>query len=284
MFDLLSNFRIQYLAGIVLLLMLAIPCRLFVAAAVLLMILCVHAWDVGQLYRSHGQAPSASVSVLRLMTTNLLASNTEFESQVENIRTVGPDVVVLQEYSHRWEQVLSVSLSEYPHRISESIDSPFGIAIYSKTPFLKSEVFYLHDKAPPSIAVVVDTPAGQVQIIGVHLEPPIGVALFDRRNTQLQRLAQLVKTASEPVIVAGDLNISPWSVHFQDLLHDGSLRDGRRGFGVLPTWPGFFFPLQIPIDHILIGGSMSVTDIQTGLARGSDHLSLWADVVINAQR
>jgi len=92
----------------------------------------------------------------------------------------------------------------------------------------------------------------------------------------------------------GDLNTSPWSAHFQDLLHHTVLRDSQRGFGLQGTWPQFYSPLgndtllsrlggllglaQIPIDHVLISPEWQVGHWKRLDPVGSDHWPIEVDL------
>lgn len=94
------------------------------------------------------------------------------------------------------------------------------------------------------------------------------------RNEQLTALAQFVTDIRGPIVLLGDLNTSPWSFFFRRLLEQSGLRDSAKGYGVQPTWPSFFRPARIPIDHCLHSPDMVVTDRRVGEAFGSDHLPL----------
>ena len=81
-----------------------------------------------------------------------------------------------------------------------------------------------------------------------------------------------------PMVVMGDLNISPWSTHFRDFVNSAKLHDGRRGQGVLPTWPTEMPLMQIPLDHILFNAGVRVLSMQASSDVKSDHKIIWADV------
>jgi endonuclease/exonuclease/phosphatase family metal-dependent hydrolase len=60
-------------------------------------------------------------------------------------------------------------------------------------------------------------------------------------------------------------------------LKETKLLNARQGFGLLPTFPVFKFPiafLMMPIDHCFVSEDISVQKIRTCEYIGSDHLPL----------
>ncbi len=78
-------------------------------------------------------------------------------------------------------------------------------------------------------------------------------------------------------MVLGDLNVTPWSPFFRDLLREGALRNARKGYGLRPTWPTMLPPLLIPVDHCLVSSGVTVHDCRAGRNVGSDHYPLVVD-------
>ena len=78
----------------------------------------------------------------------------------------------------------------------------------------------------------------------------------------------------------GDLNVSPWSAEFRQLLKDSQLRDSTKGFGLQPTWPTHVRLMQIPIDHLLYSSDIKIIDRRVGPNIGSDHYPLIVDLQI----
>jgi len=95
-------------------------------------------------------------------------------------------------------------------------------------------------------------PAILTRLIATHPLPPMRRAALELRDDQLRRLRQEVLAQPGPVVVLGDLDTSPWSRTFAELLEGTPLRDARRGTGVLPTWRATLLPV-VPIDHVLVG-------------------------------
>ena len=280
-FDLISHFRIQYLVLITVVLCLSVVARTRVFSVVLLFCLFAHATTVVRSAYLPAQTPKDGGPPLRVMTSNLLASNHNHQATVDFIRHTDPDVIVFQEYTSAWDQALSNALPQYPYKITVPISNPFGIALYSKLALTNTVQTDLAGTGKPTIAATANIADTPFRIIGTHPPPPMSGTLYTERNLHLQKLAGMVKMSNEPVVVLGDLNITPWSAHFQNLINDGSLLDSRNGFGILSTWPDSVFVLQIPIDHILVSQGVHTMHLQTSNNLHSDHKTLWADIQFN---
>jgi endonuclease/exonuclease/phosphatase family metal-dependent hydrolase len=74
-----------------------------------------------------------------------------------------------------------------------------------------------------------------------------------------------------PVVVLGDLNLSPDSPAFARLLGTSGLRDALQGPRWRPTWMAGFWPLALRIDHVLVNDDLCVEGTAVGGAIGSDH-------------
>jgi endonuclease/exonuclease/phosphatase (EEP) superfamily protein YafD len=100
---------------------------------------------------------------------------------------------------------------------------------------------------------------------------------------QLDRLPDLVPKKG-PVLLLGDLNVTPWNRHFRLLLERTGLRDSSRGRGVQPTWPAGSLLFAIPLDHGLHSPDIAILQRRIGGDVGSDHLPVIIDVAFVAPR
>ncbi len=278
-FDLLSHFRIQYIVLLLVLLCLALSQRRCIIPIVLFSCMVFHGYDVFRSQRPEPPTTATATVNLTVMSSNLLASNDDYGSYVGFVKSVSPDVIVFQEYTSAWHEELILALSDYSHHHTVPINSPFGIAVYSKFPLMDEKVFYLLNENRPSVEVTVSIGEKQLRIIGAHPPPPISNDMYAERNQLLKMISDRAFVQSEALVIAGDFNISPWSDHFRGFLRAGGLKDGRRGHGILPTWPAGFPPLGIPIDHIVVNDLVDVVSLNTSDGLRSDHRAIWAALV-----
>ena len=80
--------------------------------------------------------------------------------------------------------------------------------------------------------------------------------------------------------MAGDLNATPWSHGFRQLVRPRGLRDSALGRGVQPTWNARCWAPRIPIDHVVVSPEVQVSARTIGPDVGSDHLPVEATLVV----
>jgi len=277
-FDLGSHFRVQYIVLLIPMALFAVFRKLTIASLIIFLVLAVHGYAVAMSVLPESVKRSESYSDIRIVSSNLLFKNQEFDAYIEQIRQLNPDIITLQEYSEDWHKAMLTELQDYPHRITHAENQPFGIALYSKYPIKEGDVVYLGNTDKPSVNVNVHIDDRLVQVITTHPPPPSASELYDERNALMQGLAAVTSEAATPVIVTGDFNATPWTAHFTNMERNGKLRSARKGFGILVTWPNGFWPLSIPIDHVLVSKNVEVLSLETLDSKGSDHFGLVSDL------
>jgi endonuclease/exonuclease/phosphatase (EEP) superfamily protein YafD len=156
----------------------------------------------------------------------------------------------------------------------EERDGNFGIALLSKYPLAATAVVASEPLGLATIVATLDISGRRLQLIGTHPMIPLGPRNYAARNTQLTAVSDLLRRSEGARVLIGDLNTSMWGLNYRTLEARSGLRNVRRGFGVLPTWPTFLPFAMIPIDHVLVSGEVGVLDVRTGPRIGSDHLPL----------
>ncbi len=221
-------------------------------------------------------------TVVRVVFCNVLASNQHRERLLEFVRETSPDLVVLVEVNFEWAEALQPLHGTYPYRRVSSAHGGWGMALFSRIPLDDVEQTMIGRGADNSLAIVARLRIdGQpLTVIGTHPWSPVSPIRLAGRNRQLADLAVLAQRQRGPVVLLADLNTSPWSPYFLDLLSASGLRDSRQGFGLQASWPTFFAPARIPIDHCLVSPEIAVHDRTIGPKVGSDHFPVVVDFSI----
>ena len=270
--ELFSHFRLQYFVVSALLLLVFSALRHYAYAAALATIVIFNASFVLPWYFSRSTA--AEGNPLKLIHVNVRSRNTEYDRMVAFVAAEKPDMVFMQEVTAEWLAGTKALLADYPYFYVESRSDSFGIAAFSKIPF---DAIRHIDSPPlghPTIIASVTINGEEVTLLSSHPSIPVGRHLYEARNEHLRSLTDLVIQARGKIIMLGDFNASLWCAHFRQLETSTGLKNVRRGFGILPSWPTYLPFAMIPIDHALVSESISVSDVRTGVSIGSDHLPL----------
>ena len=218
---------------------------------------------------------------IKIMQANLWGGkNSNKEAVLENVRKFDPDILVFSEITGKWEKYFDTELSAYDFR---KIETRFGgIAVYSKVPLLDAKIVYYGDVHRPRIETVVQLRHQKCFLIAAHTFIPKYMSI---RNGELAEIAADAAKSKLPVVLAGDLNCSPWSYYFAKLQRDGNLVDTEPGFGLQCSWPTALLgripsPAFIPIDHFLVGDDFNVINRALGTKDGSDHLPVFIELAL----
>ncbi len=212
--------------------------------------------------------PALSVAV-----ANVHVSNRDPARLVAWLRAQPADVVILNELSPAYADALIDAVGDlYPHRAFVPEDSPFGIGLMSRMPLSDIDVQRSVDDIP-ALSVRIDIGGQAVRIVAAHPVPPLAIHWHDERDRLLRRLAASANRM--PLVVAGDLNATPWSTALASAAQSGL----RRATGLGATWshPSMRM-LGIPIDHILASSHWRRGQTLRGPEIGSDHRPTRADL------
>ena len=271
--DVFSNFKLQYAVTSFVLLI----CSLFVfkRKSLALIILSISLiWNAYYIVPYYLKS-SAKVDIkkeLKLVSINLLSSNTDIDLVKKYILEEDPDALVLMELTPAWEaQLNTITINSKYKKLVARTDN-FGIAILTKYP-MKSSVEYFAESTKPSIVADLKIENEKLTLVASHPVPPLGQDAFESRNQQLLSIIKNKDRFSKHLVIAGDFNTSSFSNHFRKLT-SGDLKDSRIGFGLLPTWPADYPLLQTTLDHILVSEQIKVIERSTGPSIGSDHLPI----------
>ena len=223
---------------------------------------------------------SAAAPALRVAAINVFYRSREFERVRDFVRRASPDVVVMVEVTAQWRQAMRELAGEFPHSYATIGSRGRGVLLLSRWPIENAAVLPIDEDAEPAIRATLHARVGIMDVFAVHTRWPSGPGNDRERNRQFARLAALARSAPRPVLVIGDLNVSPLSPHFLALLEGGRLRTTAPRFLGQATWPSFLPLAGIQIDHALISPDIAVARFERGPAVGSDHWPIVLDVVL----
>ncbi len=156
--------------------------------------------------------PEARLSVL---SYNLNFGIPGEPSTIALIRRQDADIVLLQETNPAWARALRAELDDiYPYMDFRHCCRAGGLGILSHYPFDSREYIPSPTKWFPAWRLLARTPLGHIQLLNVHLRPPVsdgGSWLLGQFTTAGIRLAEITEFArhldfNTPTIVAGDFN------------------------------------------------------------------------------
>lgn len=200
---------------------------------------------------------------LAIIMANVNINHANPEKHLQSLIKFHPDMLLLPEAGGIWKKSLTV-LNSHPYRCGHDENSPFALQILSKKP-MSCDIQFIATLPYARIDI-----AGHI-IYAVHPPPPIG-RLALTRNLYLKNVAQRIKTETQPTLMTGDFNLTPFSPIYRDFIAQTKLNPSTQKYN--PTWS--IAPFAIPIDYILHKNLSEKTllTIKKLPKYGSDHHAL----------
>jgi endonuclease/exonuclease/phosphatase family metal-dependent hydrolase len=229
---------------------------------------------------------------LRVVSYNVNFGLAGDRAGVEAVAALAPDLVFFQETNDAWRDALVAGLgARLPeHRFVPPPDMPAGgMGVMSRWPIALAEQL----PAPTgglffAWRVVIDAPGGPIQVLDVHLRPPISdggswvVGYFSTKSVRANEAAVHAESLDRnlPTIVLGDFNEESdgGAVQlfvrrgFEDALAQYAPRTRTWQWKVGPT------TLRRQLDHILYDSRFSAAAAGVAEAGRSDHFPVWVDL------
>ncbi|MCP5094916.1 MAG: hypothetical protein GY943_05125 [Chloroflexi bacterium] len=278
LFELTSHFRWHLFLILMVLMMPFVWGGKPIQASLTLLFGFVNLLPVLPLFRPRKVHDSNSPSY-RVLMLNVWYEGDDYCGVKALIEETNPDIVVLVEITAAWESALSDVIAAYPYWDGAAITRKYGVMFLSRIPLAEGGLYRLNDGERPSLIAHLDLGVGErpLILIGMHPAAPVRSERARIRNEQLEKVSQFIETQSSAVLLVGDLNMTPWSPHFNTFLRKSGLGNGRNGFGIQPSWPARLGIFGIPIDHALVSPDITIHQFKVGSRVGSDHLPIIVD-------
>lgn len=279
--DVLANFRAQYVVVLALLGLIIMMSKwkksgYVVLGTALLNFLVVLPLYVGSPAEERLEAPD-----IRVMSFNLLSTNSEYSEVIDYISSADPDMVLLHEASRPWEVAIENSDLDYEVIRPRSDDLIFGTLVLVRGSDVTAISHGFAAGAPRAVSVRF-TPPGwteTVSVLATHPLAPTDAERADLRDAQLGYAGAWAAEQTGPFLVVGDFNATPWSWPFRRLMDQADLVNSQKGFGLQPTFPTQSnLLIRVPIDHLVHSPALEVTGRHLGPAMGSDHFPIVVDL------
>lgn len=285
-FSLLSQFKIQFFFGALLLIPLLIIGKEYPATAIMIIVSIatfLEIYNAGSMIKHPDHKTTNRFTVLQY---NKLYENKSYDQLSSFIQQSDIDVLIMQEVKNAEIPYIADALSPYlQHSMPDDAYRPDYVSIFSKHPIKDLTVKKLcHTScATHGVRFIISKGDTDIAFYTIHTKIPIGQKDYIQHTEELASIAQWIKDdAHENVILAGDLNTTPFSPVFKNMKNTARLRNQRFGIIEQGTWPvwGMLPIFKIPLDHIMNKGNLSLINKHKGPAMGSDHHSLIATYAI----
>ncbi len=238
------------------------------------------------------KAAPAAAGNLRLMSANVLRTNSDFARFQQAVAEADPDIVVMQEAIATWRPT-ATSLPGLTYVTDP--DPLSSIVVASRYPIRYAPVKPALRAMPDgrtggarAIRLEIDRPGATRPLIlyAIHAPTTRLAGGWFARNAYLRQIARLVQREpdSADVIVAGDWNTAFWSPTLGEVLAISGLATTEPGAWPPPTrfFREFGLPpaLGTPIDRIAVSRRIGLARIAVGGDIGSDHLPVTADLAL----
>jgi endonuclease/exonuclease/phosphatase (EEP) superfamily protein YafD len=273
-FDLFSNFRVQYMGLFAICVVALTIARWRKMAIVALVGVAVTTASMAAYFAEHAKPESSPASLngrFKLVTFNTWFRNDDLPRIARFLEQSRADVIVLEEVDLSRLDELSDAIHSYPyHAATPKVRR--GLVIFSRTPLTEIEHFEIPGRVTRITRARTQWQGSSIAIIGAHLRWPVSPGKARQRAWELGMIADRARLETGPVLVAGDLNLTPWSRFFSRFVERSGLADCALGQGLLATWPSQVLPVRIRIDHCFASLHWRVRNVDVGPQLGSDHL------------
>jgi endonuclease/exonuclease/phosphatase (EEP) superfamily protein YafD len=208
---------------------------------------------------------------LKVVTLNLLVGNRDVESAARFLEGEQADVVLLQEADRLHAALFERLRGTYPHAYCP--DRVCSLALLSRREWLDAGRQDVPPRRPLLIWARFSVRGKPVRVVGIHMPYPFEP---QRQAQHTEWLIAHLRGQAEPLVLAGDLNLTPFSWKFTRLVHEVGLETHLlAGF----SWPAHRYRPVVLLDHVLTTPGFATVAARVGPPVGSDHRPVIVELV-----
>ncbi len=215
-------------------------------------------------------APAAGI---RIASSNVADKNRSIQEAAKTLGGLDVDVIVTVEMGDDfWRQFAAVAVDRFPYTAAVG-----EVGVRSRWP-----VDLLRTPSPVAggrlIRVRIDAPGAPFILYAVHALNPSHEFTFGQQQGFVGRLIRAAAIETEPVVIAGDLNLSDRTTGYRTL--SSKFRDAMRDGGLAGSTfeDGLWATLFLRIDHIFVPRDWCAAGPGRFGVPGSDHRGVTATI------
>ncbi len=269
LFELLSHFRVQFLAASAAVLTAAIFATSRVGAALSALALAANAWA---LFSAFTAARSEEAALRERPAITAIWANLQMNPQalirlVAIVAQEEPDVIALTELPGDDLQAARDAFPAYP------CITPAPVPVTRLTAVILMKACAgsgLSDAPQPNHAVYAET--ARYRVVALHPIPPLTQSYAQERDAVIAAALRL-RSPNRVTLMLGDFNATPYSIVMAPIRAAGFDR-ARCGGPWVATWRDPNPLLGLAIDHAFLTPGLRLVSCEVGPWIGSDHAPL----------
>jgi len=192
---------------------------------------------------------------LRVAHVDLSAAGNNFDVFMKSILNLNADVISFQEVDPNWTEVFNFYMPElYPHNNLNIRIDPFGMAVFSKKPIIRSDTLYFEDYPTLLTTLFVDNEKSITIMSSYTMPSSLGNNYKTSNRRYLAGLAQEILKSTTPVINIGKFNMVYWNNDLKVFANRTDMEHSRRD--------AVAAGLTTPYDHIYYTDELECTSFE----------------------
>jgi endonuclease/exonuclease/phosphatase (EEP) superfamily protein YafD len=158
---------------------------------------------------------------------NLSLSGDDEPNTIQKLIAQNPDIILIEELTPNWMPLLEIQKLRYPYQVLFPSIDPLGKAILSKFPVVMSDTL-LYSGIPVLSASIQNDNKNKIKLVVSNFLPPLTLSSYGKLNLLLDSLSGYLLRQTDPVILAANFNVIPWSKELRTFRDKAKLVASRR--------------------------------------------------------